>query len=88
MPVREKKFIQYIKMQITDQENRLLDLNDEPVKFILHLRSTTRWQSLATSSSYLNVLLNKIRLLYYKQKVSGAGMVYKEISGNGILNIL
>jgi len=30
------------------------------------------------------VLLNKNRLLYYRQKVSGAGMVYKEISENGI----
>jgi hypothetical protein len=30
------------------------------------------------------VILNKNKLLYYKQKVSGAGIVYKEISGNGI----
>jgi hypothetical protein len=30
------------------------------------------------------VLLNKNRLLYYRQKVCCAGMVYKEISGNGI----
>jgi hypothetical protein len=30
------------------------------------------------------VLLNKNRQLYYKQKVSGSGMVYKEISENGI----
>jgi len=30
------------------------------------------------------VLLNNNRQLYYKQKVSGSGMVYKEISENGI----
>jgi hypothetical protein len=30
------------------------------------------------------VLLNKNRLLYYKQKVSGAGVVQRQIVGNGI----
>ncbi len=30
------------------------------------------------------VILNKNRQLYYKQKVSGAGLVNKQISGNGI----
>jgi 3-oxoacyl-[acyl-carrier-protein] synthase III len=30
------------------------------------------------------VLLNENRLLYNKEKVSGAGMVYKQITGNGI----
>jgi hypothetical protein len=41
LPVREKKFIQTIRMQITDQENRLLDLNDEPVTYMLQLRSNS-----------------------------------------------
>lgn len=30
------------------------------------------------------VLLNKTRLLYYKQKVPGAGMVHRQIIGNGV----
>jgi hypothetical protein len=30
------------------------------------------------------VMLNKNRQLYYKQKVSGAEVVFKGISGNGI----
>jgi hypothetical protein len=34
LPVREKRLIQSIRMQITDQENRLLELNNEPVTFI------------------------------------------------------
>jgi hypothetical protein len=38
LPVREKKFIQTIRMQITDQENILLELNDEPVTYMLHIR--------------------------------------------------
>lgn len=38
LPVREKKFIQTIRMQISDQQNRLLELNDEPVTFMLHLK--------------------------------------------------
>ncbi len=38
LPVREKKFIQTIRMQITNQENRLLELNDEPDTFMLHIR--------------------------------------------------
>jgi hypothetical protein len=37
LPVREKKFIQTIRMQITDQENRLLELNNEPVTYIVGL---------------------------------------------------
>jgi len=40
LPVREKRLIQSIRMQITDQNNRLFELNDEPVTFMLHLRRT------------------------------------------------
>jgi hypothetical protein len=42
LPFREKKFIQAIKIQITDQENRLLELNDELVTFMLHLNGITK----------------------------------------------
>lgn len=38
LPVRENKLIHTIRMQITDQRNRPLNLNNEPVTYMLYLR--------------------------------------------------
>ncbi len=38
LPIKNFEFIRTIRLYITDQRNRIIDLNGEPVTYLLHLR--------------------------------------------------